>query len=133
MVGGFRVPGSNLLRAATRLIAQQDIEVRAANGRTLNAVGQYVSTYDPNNALKASVQPLPRSVYKQFGLDFKKTAWQIYIQVAIEDLARDGSPDHLIYNGNRLEVVTQREWHVADGWTNIIAYEVPLDIPDTPS
>ena len=125
----FRVPGSNLMSAATRLIAQQDIELRAADGRTLNAVGQYVSTYSPDNALKASVQPLPRSVYKQLGLDFKKTHWQIYVQVSIEDLARDGSPDHIIYNGRRLEVITQSEWHDADGWTNIIAVEVPLNIP----
>ena len=40
------IPGSNLLNMALSVIAKQTVAYYQANGRALNAVGQYVTTFN---------------------------------------------------------------------------------------
>lgn len=127
------IPGANLFKLASSLISLSDAKLVKWNSRTLNNRGLWVSNYDASIDIRVSPQPVPRSVYKQLGLDFSKDAWHFYSDVNLQDLARDTASDHILFDDKRFEIVTQKDWFVVDGWTNVIAYSVPENIPSTPT
>ena len=127
------IPGANLFTLASQLIRLQDAQVLRRTGRTKNNKLQYVTAFADPVAIRVSAQPLIRSVYKQLGLDFKKTAIQFYTNSLVEDLERDGAGDNILYDGRRFEVISYKNWRLVDGWLNIIAVEIPLNIPSAPS
>lgn len=118
------IPGSNLLAQALTVITPSECLLYSQTGRTLNSIGQWVSTYADPVAVLASVQAVPRSVYKMMGLDWQKSYVQFYSVDLIQDLARDRSGDMLEWNGRRYEIQSKNDWRPMDGWSGIVGVDV---------
>lgn len=114
----------NLLSAAQSVIRTQDVDLYRFSGRTSNAAGKLISTYEPVVSIKASVQPVSRSMYQKMGLDFEKTYITVLAVDDINDLGRDRSGDQIVFDGNKYEVVGQTEWKTSAGWNRVVCVKV---------
>ena len=114
------VPGVDLLRIASRVIAHQTIIYYRANGRTLNAIGQDVTAFLPGEPIIGSFQPVPRSLYYQYGLDLQKSYYTFYSNHNILDIARDITADQIAFNGQRFAVESANDWRAIDGWKGVL-------------
>lgn len=123
------IPGANVLRMARRLIHFEKIKHLRWIGSTDNNAGIVVPVYAMPNDIEASVQPTPRSVYEQLGLDLQKNYFTVYASVPLRDLMRNGNCDMLDYVGRRLNVESNTDWFSADGWRGSLC----VDIGPTPS
>lgn len=110
------VPGSNLLSAALNAINSQTVLYYKANGRTLNSVKQYVTTYDTPVSLQGSFQFVARNTYQDLGLDFSKVYAIFYVSANLIDIRRDVSSDQIFFNSQRYQCLANNSWYVTDGW-----------------
>lgn len=119
------VPGQNLLAIASRVIGLQTITYKQYLSGTINNVGIRVPTYAADVSVKASVQPVPRSVYEQYGLDLQKSYITIFTSTAMVDLKRDYASDRIGYNGGTYQLPSnQGDWHSVDGWNSYLAVKI---------
>lgn len=118
------IPGINLLKLANRLIAFQSIQYYVANGRTLNAVKQFVPEFAAPVALRASVQAVNRNSYAAMGLNFNAFYVQVYASLNMVDLQRDSSGDRFIYNGDLYQMSQGNSWFQQDGWATCLATRI---------
>ncbi|WP_422930136.1 phage collar protein [Singulisphaera sp. PoT] len=121
------VPGSNLLAMATRLIAKQPFEYHAFRGRETNYIGQDVTVFAVPVTLLGSIQPVPRSVYQEYGLDFQRNYVNVYVSQDITDIARDVAGDRIVFQGRTYECISKTPWIGIDGWDAVLCVEVPVD------
>lgn len=124
-------PGSNLLRQALTVILRQNVAYLKANGRSLNNVGQFITTYDPQVVIFGSFQPVPRQLYEQYGLDLQKNYYTLYAPNAIIDIARDVSNDLIKYNGIVFQCESNNDWFAPDGWKGVLCCQ--LNVPNVVS
>lgn len=117
-------PSSNLLAQALTVIAPSPITWYACTGRSLNAVRQWVSTFDEGVVLRGSVQAVPRSRYQALGLDFQKQYINIFTTTNIASVGRDASGDQFSWNGKRYEIPNKTDWIIQDKWNEVMAVEV---------
>jgi len=115
------IPGSNLLEEAFENIETQLIQYKKFNGRALNAVGQWVNSYLPDQDVEASVQAVNRNTYQQLGLDFQKNYIQIYICLNGVAITRDSAGDRFLYNGKEYQCDSELSWFEMDGWVGLLA------------
>jgi hypothetical protein len=121
---------SNLLNAAARLIPLQPIVWTAWSGTTApNDIGVLVPAYSAPVTLNASVQPVPRTLYEDLGLDFQKNYRMIYCSQSFQDLERASTPDFIDYGGRRYNVLSNTDWQSANGWQGSVC----IDVGPTPS
>lgn len=118
------IPGSNILQMALSLIAAQSFQYIAYITRTIQPNGQYLTTYASPITLQGSVQPVPRTLFEQLGLDLQKNYVNIYVSRDILDISRDVSGDQIIYNGNNYQVLSKTAWDAVDGWDAILCVQV---------
>ena len=123
----MRIPGANVLRMAFREVAKTPILYYRANGRTLNAVGQWVTPYLPSITIYGSFQPVPRQKYVHLGLDLQKSYFYLFVTRNMIDLTRDISADQLGFQGERYQIQSNTEWYGIDGWLQILCVEIGLD------
>lgn len=121
------VPGSNLLKQALTVIQPQTIVYYKANGRAVNTVGQYQTSYDTGVSVLGSFQPIPRQLYQQYGLDLQKDYYTFYTLNDIIDIARDVSNDQIAFNGNRYQCESNTEWFQMDGWKGVVCCYISPD------
>lgn len=121
-----QVPGSNLLGMALRLIAPQQFQYYAWATRSKTANGMWVATYAAPVTMAGSVQPVPRTLYEKYGLDFQKNYVIFYTALNAIDIARDVSGDQFIYAGKKYQAESKTDWFQQDGWDAILAVEVPV-------
>jgi hypothetical protein len=119
------IPGQNLLNLAMTLLGRQSFQYYAYAARTPNAIGQDVTTYAAPVTLSGSVQPVPRTLYESFGLDFDRYYLTFYVAANVLDVARDISGDQMFFNGNTYQCVQKTDWFPQDGWTSILCVQVP--------
>lgn len=119
------IPGSNLLATALRVIAKQTFQYQAFQCRTLNSVGQYEAAYAPATTLAGSVQPVPRNLYQQYGLEFDKYYLKFFVSKNVIDVTRNKSGDLLAFQGNNYQVESVTPWFGIDGWNEVLAVQVP--------
>ena len=117
-------PGSNLFKEAIKLIKPTRIQYYKWNGRTLNPVKQWISSYEDAITIKASVQAVSRGVYQQFGLDLQKQYIKFFAPVDFFDLSRDTSGDKVVFNGRLYQINSQTDWFVQDGWASCLAVDL---------
>lgn len=110
------IPGANLLAMANRLIAFQSIAWQSNQGTTPDGAGLDVSTFAPPATIRASVQPVPRSVMVKEGLDLESSYLMVYTKQPLKDLRRDKTPDLLIFGGRKYNVEANTNWKLQDGW-----------------
>lgn len=124
----MRVPGSNILRAAFKAIAQQGFQYYAFDYRTPNAIGLDVAYYQPPINKTGSVQPVARVLYAQMGLDLQKNYYNVFLPNDVLDIARDVSGDQIQYQNLRLQCISKTAWFGVDGWDQVLCVEVPCEI-----
>jgi hypothetical protein len=118
------IPG-NLLNMALTLLPKQSFQYYANSGRTLQPNGQYLATYAAPCPLSGSVQPVPKTLYEVYGLDFTKNYFTFFVSQSIMDITRNLSGDAFLYNGNCFQCVQKTDWFSYNGWDAILAIQVP--------
>lgn len=119
------VPGSNLLNMAFGLIGQQAVAWRAFAGMTTNAAGVKVPTWGDPVTIGGSLQPIPKSLIQQLGLDWTKNYVNFYGSFPIGDVVRDKTGDLLSYAGKTYQVLSNNDWFAQDGWKGTMCVEIP--------
>lgn len=119
------VPGSNLLNIAFSVITPSQFQYLQFTGRTNNSIGFDVSVYAAPVNAEGSVQPVPRNMYQQYGLDFQKNYANFYIASDIIDIARDVAGDQFIFENKYYEALSKTPWFGIDGWDAVLCVQVP--------
>lgn len=120
----MNVPGSNLLNEALALIGPQPILYFPYVTRTKLANGQWATTYSAGQPIQGSVQPVARTLYSIYGLDFQKNYYMFFIQRNVIDVARNVAGDQFEYQGKNFQSVSKTNWFGADGWDEILCAQV---------
>lgn len=118
------IPGQDLLAMALTMIAQQGLTYYKASGRTLNSIGQYVTTFYAGVAMYGSWQPVPRQLMMQYGLDLQKDYYTFYTSNNVLDLDRDITADQVAFNGQLFQVESANDWFALDGWKGILCVHI---------
>lgn len=117
-------PGSNILNMALGLIGRKQVVWRQFNARTQNALGNWVVTYKPDVVLSGSWQSDPTDRVKALGYDSSKSYRRFFVSAPVDGVNRGTSPDLLIADGRKYEVVSTDDWTVQDGWVSLICVDV---------
>jgi hypothetical protein len=118
------IPGTNLLKKASKLIKFTTIQYYTAGARTLNAARQWVPGFAAATPLRASVQAVNRSSYAEMGLNFNSFYVQVYASLNIIDLQRDSSGDRFIYSNDLYQMENGQSWFEQDGWATCLAVRI---------
>lgn len=118
------VPGSNLLNMAFSLIGQQVVAWEVFQGMTTNDAGVDVPTWATPVDIGGSLQPVPKSLIQQLGLDWTKNYINFYASRDIGDVVRDKTGDRITYAGKVYQVLSDNDWFMQDGWKGVMAVEV---------
>ena len=118
------VPGNNLLKKALKVIDQDTFIYRQFKDRTTNSIGIDVPEYEDDVELKGSLQAVPRRLYQQHGLDWKKNYITIYSSDTIEGVNRDTSGDRVVFDGKLFQVLDENDWTPIDGWNGVVCVQV---------
>ena len=118
------VPGGNLLKRAMRTIKKQEFVWREFKDRETNGIAIDVPQYGQKITLHGSIQAVPRRLYQQHGLDWKKSYITIYSSDKIEGVTRDTSGDQIEFDCNTYQVIEENDWTPIDGWNGVICAKV---------
>ena len=118
------IPGVNLLKLAMGVITPQAVVWRQFKSRTQNALGNWVVSYNPDKAIRGSLQPMSNDEVHEMGFDVTKQYWRLYTSLPIDMVGRGESPDIIIANGRKMEVVSTDDWYGSDGWKGLTLVEV---------
>lgn len=121
------VPGSNVLNMALSIINKQTVIYYHYLGRTTNEIGQYVPQFSEGVALQGSFQPVPRNVYRTFGLDLQRDYFTFYASSNLLDIRRGTSSDHIAFNGQRYQCESNNDWYEIDGWKGVLCIRLDHD------
>ena len=119
------IPGQNILLAALSILGKQCFQYFPFLSRTPNSIGQDVATYSAPVPVTGSVQPVPRNLYQQYGLEFDRYYLTVFVPQCIIDVDRDVSGDALLYNCNYYQVLSKTDWFPQDGWVQVLAVRIP--------
>ena len=119
------IPGGNLLNQAFRLIGRQSFKYYKFKSRTPNTIGQDVTSYHPATLIQGSVQPVPRKLIEEYGLDLQANYLLFYISLDMLDVARGVAGDQIVFNNRTFNCLSETDWFPMDGWTAILAVQVP--------
>ena len=109
----------NLLGLALGQLPVVSIAYEKFTGNTANSyrdVPAYAAAITIDNA---HAQPLSNKMYKELGLDFQKTYYNVYIPADVVALDKQNSPDRLTFYGKTWYVVTSQEWFNMNGWNKL--------------
>lgn len=115
----------NLLAAAMTMIPPVTLQWAQVQGRTQNAMGQWVTAYKPLQTIIGSWQPVDASKYEALGLDLSKSHFTLFTQAAITQVERDRPTDQILYLGRRYNVERDMgDWLSYDGWRYVMCIDV---------
>jgi hypothetical protein len=119
------IPGANLLSMALTIIQPATVQYYAFISRALNAAGVYITTFDAPVPIQGSLQPIPRSLYADMGLDFNRNYAMLYADTPVGDVTRNRTGDQIGFDGRRWQVESANDWQAVDGWSGVLCVEVP--------
>jgi len=115
----------NILAQASRLIPLKPYQYRAFNSNTINDVGIIENTYSHDDTIHANIQPVPRSVYEQFGLDLQRNYYTIFVSENLFDLQREVSGDQVIFDNRTLQLESNTaDWINQYGYNSYLAVQI---------
>lgn len=116
------IPGSNLLATALTVIAPFTVEYFKFLERNVNDIGVYVPIFDAPVLVKGSLQPVPRSTYVTYGLDFQKSYFTFYTRSNMIDIQRGVTGDRIVVNNTQTYVCESNtaDWYQIDGWKSLL-------------
>ena len=118
------IPGQNILNMALTIIARQTITYYQYDSRSINSVGQNVTTYKAPISITGSWQPVPRHLYMVYGLDLQKEYFTFYTSNDLLDVQRDVSGDQVVFGGSRYQCESNNDWYKLDGWKAILCVRI---------
>lgn len=118
-------PGSNILNQALTVISQQTFQYLAFTANTLTSIGTKVPAYASPVTAAGSVQPVPKRLYQQYGLDLQKNYWNFFLPQSVIDIGRDVSSDKFTYNNAIYQCISLTPWYGVDGWVEVLTVIVP--------
>jgi hypothetical protein len=121
----MNVPGANLLSMAMRVIQPQSVQWQAFTGRTVNSAGDWVSTFAAAVPVLGSIQPIPRTLYADMGLQLSRNYADFYTSAAVQPTGRDREGDRLTYGGKTWQAESETNWASVDGFRRLLLVEVP--------
>lgn len=121
------IPGQDILRMASQLIYFQPVQYYQFESRSLNVIGQDVTTYLEAVTLWGSWQPVPRKLYLEYGLDLQRDYFTFYTSNNLLDITRDVSGDQLSFKGRRYQVESDNDWYQLDGWKGVLCCDLGAD------
>lgn len=110
---------------AMSILGRQQFIYYAFASRSLNQLGQDIPVYDTPVSLFGSVQPIPRNLYQEYGLDFDRYYLTFYVSRSVMDVARDVSGDAFAFNEKYYQCLSKTDWFPQDGWVALLAVQVP--------
>lgn len=121
----MKVPGSNLLRTAMRVIESQTFYYYKFRDRVLNENGQYTIDYLPPITVKGSSQAVSRELFTQLGLEFQKNYRNFFVPQSIFDIQREISGDQFQWCHHIYQCMSKTPWASVDGWDQVLCVQVP--------
>lgn len=122
----MKIPGANILNVALSVIASQSFQYYAFLDRTANEIGLDVTSYKSPVMLRGSVQPVPRNLYSDYGLDFDRYYVNFYLSKNALDVERDVSGDQITFNSRKYQVLSKTDWFAMDGWVALLTVQIPI-------
>jgi hypothetical protein len=123
--GRMKIPSQNLLRMALSVIQKQTFEYYAFTGRSNSDIGTLNATYAAPATVQGSVQPVPRRLFEQLGLDLQRNYSYFFVPQAVLDIDRGVSGDQFIYNNQTWQALSTTQWAGVDGWDQVLCVQVP--------
>jgi len=120
----MKVPGSNLLKMALKLVATQTVQYRTFTGNAVLADGSKVPGFAAPVEMRGSFQPMSANNKKFLGLDLNTNYANFYVSADVLGLDRDRARDRLTYAGKTYQIMNVTDWFSQDGWKNVQLVEI---------
>lgn len=133
------IPGSNILKMALTVIGSATVNWFQYQSSATGLTGMDTVTYaSPQTITLGSLQPVPRSRYEAFGLDWQKS-YVTWFVPDVDALSITRNPDQsgdviewpvtkqgaLIPNkSRRYQLVGDTPWTNVDGWTYVLGVDI---------
>lgn len=119
---------NNLFNQAATIIPTQCGTIERFVSRDTNEIGNWVDVYDAPVKICGSFQAVPRSLFANMGLDYKKTYYMLFTSDDISGLARDESGDKVLFAGMTLKTQKEGGWKAIDGWSGLLLVRIPDEV-----
>lgn len=114
------IPGCDLLSDALSILGTQFVSYFRFKRRVDNEIGNYVTEYYDAVDLEGNLQPVPRQLYHDYGLDLNKIYYTFYASAHILDVQRNISGDKIVFQSNTYICESANDWFAIDGWVGIL-------------
>lgn len=115
---------NNLLNIALSVIPSQEVEWHQYKGETVDDAGYSIVEYEEPVPLSGSWQAVDTEDIKDLGLDISKRYQRLYVSADINGVNRGKSPDFIMFNNEKYDVVGDADWYQQNGWKSIICVKV---------
>ena len=113
----------NLNRIASRYIPQQKVLWFRFKERAPDERGNDQNYYYDPVEVRGSWQAVDTQDVQSMGLDTSQVYRRLYTSQDIKAVQRGTSPDFLVFNGRKYDVVGDADWYEQDGWKSVICIE----------
>nr|ELR5224895.1 hypothetical protein [Providencia rettgeri] len=114
----------NLHSIASRYIPQQTAQWFRFKGRTPDERGHDQNQYYEPVDIRGSWQAVDTQDAQSMGFDSNQVYRRFYTSHDIKGIQRGTSPDYLVFNGKKYDVMGDADWYEQDGWKSVICIEV---------
>ncbi|EOY8496488.1 hypothetical protein ACQFBD_002568 [Providencia stuartii] len=114
----------NLHRLASRYIPQQTALWFRFKNREPDERGHDQSQYHDPVEIRGSWQAVDTQDAQSMGFDSNQVYRRFYTSHDIKSIQRGTSPDYLVFNGKKYDVMGDADWYDQDGWKSVICIEV---------
>lgn len=113
----------NLNRIASRYIPQQKVLWFRFKERGSDDRGNDQNYYYDPVEVRGSWQAVDTQDVQSMGLETSQVYRRLYTSHDIKAVQRGTSPDFLVFNGRKYDVVGDADWYEQDGWKSVICIE----------
>ncbi|WP_273818070.1 phage collar protein [Providencia rettgeri] len=114
----------NLHRIASRYIPQQTALWFRFKNREPDERGHDQNQYHEPVDIRGSWQAVNTQDAQSMGFDSNMVYRRFYTSHDIKGIQRGTSPDYLVFNGKKYDVMGDADWYEQDGWKSVICIEV---------
>lgn len=114
----------NLHRIASRYIPQQKAMWFRFKSREPDELGHDQNQYYEPVEIRGSWQAVDTQDAQSMGFDSNTVYRRLYTSHDIKGIQRGTSPDYLVVNGKKYDVMGDADWYEQDGWKSVICIEV---------
>lgn len=121
------IAGLNLLNLAASVLGRQWVTYYRFAGRSTNANGVDVTSYEAPQSVQAMVQAVPQKLEVIDGVEIQRTYVSIFFDRDVIGIDRDWSGDQFGYNNLRYNVLSLTDWSAQEGWVQALCVKVGDD------